>query len=50
VIVDPLISWLYIGGLIAIGGALIGLWPSAAARRRVTAASAARIARGLSRA
>ncbi|MDX6615240.1 MAG: cytochrome c-type biosis protein CcmF [Solirubrobacterales bacterium] len=50
VIINPLISWLYIGGLIAIGGALIGLWPSAAARRRVTAASAARIARGLSRA
>ncbi len=50
VIVDPLVSWLFIGGLIAIGGALIALWPSASARRRVTAASAARIARGLSRA
>jgi cytochrome c-type biogenesis protein CcmF len=50
VIVDPLISWIWIGAFITLGGALIALWPSAAARRRVTAASAARLGRGLSRA
>ena len=31
VIVNPLVTWMWIGGLIALAGALIGLWP---ARRR----------------
>jgi cytochrome c-type biogenesis protein CcmF len=50
VIVNPLVTWLWIGALIGIGGALIALWPSAAARRRVAGAYTARIGRGLSRA
>jgi cytochrome c-type biogenesis protein CcmF len=28
VIVDPLVTWMWIGGLIALAGALVGLWPS----------------------
>jgi cytochrome c-type biogenesis protein CcmF len=31
VIVDPLVTWIWIGGLISLGGALVALWPS---RRR----------------
>jgi cytochrome c-type biogenesis protein CcmF len=50
VIVDPLVTWIWIGAFITLGGALISLWPSAAARRRVSAATAGRLARGLSRA
>jgi cytochrome c-type biogenesis protein CcmF len=50
VIVDPLVTWLWIGALIAIGGALIAGWPGAGARRRVSAAAAVRAARGLSKA
>ncbi|MGZ5307871.1 MAG: heme lyase CcmF/NrfE family subunit [Solirubrobacterales bacterium] len=51
VIVNPLVTWIWIGALIGIGGALIALWPSAAARRRVSAAAAERLGRrGLSRA
>jgi cytochrome c-type biogenesis protein CcmF len=34
VIVDPLVTWIWIGGLIALAGALIALWPAPAARRR----------------
>ncbi len=34
-IVDPLVTWMWIGGLIALSGALIGLWP--VRRRRLTA-------------
>jgi len=34
VIVDPLATWIWIGGLIALGGALIAIWPSRGARRR----------------
>jgi cytochrome c-type biogenesis protein CcmF len=33
VIVNPLVTWMWIGGLIALAGALIGLWPSRRARR-----------------
>lgn len=33
-IVDPLVTWLWIGGLIALSGALVALWPS---RRRLSA-------------
>ncbi|HEX4463109.1 MAG TPA: heme lyase CcmF/NrfE family subunit [Solirubrobacterales bacterium] len=28
VIVNPLVTWMWIGGLIALAGAIIGLWPS----------------------
>ena len=33
IIVDPLVTWMWIGGLIALAGALIGLWPSRGRRR-----------------
>jgi cytochrome c-type biogenesis protein CcmF len=33
VIVDPLVTWMWIGGLIALAGALIALWPSRGRRR-----------------
>jgi cytochrome c-type biogenesis protein CcmF len=45
-IVSPLVSWIWIGALIAIGGALIALWPApAAVRRRVAAVAGSRLAR-----
>jgi cytochrome c-type biogenesis protein CcmF len=37
VIVDPLVTWIWIGGLIALTGALIAIWPSRGARRRPAA-------------
>ncbi|HEY5976739.1 MAG TPA: cytochrome c-type biogenesis CcmF C-terminal domain-containing protein [Solirubrobacterales bacterium] len=41
VIVDPLVTWIWIGGLIALSGAAIALWPARRPRRsRLTAASA----------
>jgi len=33
VIVNPLVTWMWIGGLIALAGALIALWPSRGRRR-----------------
>ena len=49
--VNPLVTWIWIGWLIALSGALIALWPSAEARRRrVADVYAARLARDLSRA
>jgi cytochrome c-type biogenesis protein CcmF len=33
VIVDPLVTWMWIGGLIALTGALIGIWPARRTRR-----------------
>jgi cytochrome c-type biogenesis protein CcmF len=33
VIVDPLVTWMWIGGLIALAGALIALWPTRGRRR-----------------
>jgi cytochrome c-type biogenesis protein CcmF len=51
VIIDPMVTWIWVGGLIVLGGALIAVWPSAlAARRRVTSLYAARLGRELSRA
>jgi len=35
VIVDPLVTWIWIGGLIALAGALIAIWPSRRGRRRL---------------
>jgi cytochrome c-type biogenesis protein CcmF len=46
--VNPLVNWLWIGGLIVIAGGLIALWPPpAGARGRVRAAYAARLGREL---
>jgi cytochrome c-type biogenesis protein CcmF len=51
VIVNPMVSWLWIGALVALAGALIAVWPAPGARRRrVTSLAAARVGRGLSRA
>ena len=51
VIVSPLVMWIWIGGLIVIGGALIAMWPAPeASRRRASAGAAARVARDLGRA
>jgi hypothetical protein len=36
VIVNPLVTWMWIGGLIALAGALIALWPSRTRRRFAT--------------
>jgi hypothetical protein len=45
------VSWLWIGALISLSGALIAIWPSAEARRRrVTSLYGARLGRELSRA
>ncbi|HEX3239107.1 MAG TPA: cytochrome c-type biogenesis CcmF C-terminal domain-containing protein [Solirubrobacterales bacterium] len=33
VIVDPLVTWMWIGGLISLAGALIALWPTRGRRR-----------------
>jgi cytochrome c-type biogenesis protein CcmF len=37
VIVNPLATWIWIGGLIALSGALIAIWPARGARRQPTA-------------
>jgi cytochrome c-type biogenesis protein CcmF len=39
VIVNPLVTWMWIGGLIALAGALIGLWPARGTRRALVADS-----------
>jgi cytochrome c-type biogenesis protein CcmF len=50
-IVSPLVSWIWIGGGIALLGALIAAWPSPEARlRRVRSLYAAKLGRELSRA
>jgi cytochrome c-type biogenesis protein CcmF len=50
-IVSPLVAWIWIGGGIAVLGALIALWPTPEARlRRVRSIYAARLGRELSRA
>ena len=33
VIINPLVTWMWIGGLIALAGALIAIWPSRGRRR-----------------
>jgi hypothetical protein len=50
VITNPLAVWLWIGALIALGGAAFAVWPSAEGRRRVRAAYEARLGRELKRA
>ena len=50
-IASPLVSWIWLGGLIVLAGAAIALWPAGArARRPATAAGLARVARELERA
>ncbi len=39
VIVNPLATWIWIGGLIALAGALIAIWPARGARRRPAVAT-----------
>jgi cytochrome c-type biogenesis protein CcmF len=50
-IVSPLVMWIWIGGLIVVGGALIAAWPApSAVRARVRAGARARPGRRLARA
>jgi cytochrome c-type biogenesis protein CcmF len=50
-IVSPLVMWIWIGGLIVLGGALIAIWPApSAVRRRVAMRARSRATRGLARA
>jgi cytochrome c-type biogenesis protein CcmF len=45
-IASPLVTWIWIGALVAIGGALVAMWPAPAPlRRRAAAAVGARVAR-----
>jgi len=50
-IASPLVTWIWLGGLIVLAGAAIALWPAGArARAPATAAGLARVARELERA
>ena len=50
-IASPLVTWIWLGGLIVMGGGLIALWPAPdLARRRATATLRARVAQELGRA
>ena len=50
-IASPLVTWIWLGGLIVFAGAVIALWPAGArARRPASAAGLARVARELERA
>ena len=50
-IASPLVTWIWLGGLIVAGGGLIALWPAPdLARRRATATLRARVAQELGRA
>jgi cytochrome c-type biogenesis protein CcmF len=47
-IVSPLVAWIWIGGVIVVGGAMIAIWPApSAARRRAAAPAPARLASGV---
>jgi len=49
-ITSPMVTWIWIGALIVIGGGLIAMWPAPdAARRRASARLAARVAEDLGR-
>ncbi|HET8592349.1 MAG TPA: cytochrome c-type biogenesis CcmF C-terminal domain-containing protein, partial [Solirubrobacterales bacterium] len=47
VIVNPLVSWIWIGALIALAGAVLAAWPELEARRQLEAAYRARLGREL---
>jgi cytochrome c-type biogenesis protein CcmF len=50
-IVSPLVMWIWLGGLIVLGGGLIAIWPApSVVRRRVSARVRARSEHGLARA
>ncbi len=50
-ITSPMVTWIWLGALIVFGGGLIAMWPAPdAARRRVSARYAARLAQDLGRA
>jgi len=50
-IVSPLVTWIWLGGLVAIAGALVALWPRPKrARAWVLAASKPRLGRAVGRA
>jgi cytochrome c-type biogenesis protein CcmF len=50
-IMSPLVAWIWIGGAIALLGALVAAWPTPEARlRRVRAIYSARLGKELSRA
>ena len=50
-IVNPMVTWIWVGGLVVLAGALVALWPSPlTVRGRVTSLRAARLGRELSRA
>jgi cytochrome c-type biogenesis protein CcmF len=50
-IVSPMVTWIWLGGILVVLGGLVCLWPTAdLARRRATAGYAARVARELGRA
>jgi len=40
-IINPLVGWIWFGGLIVAVGGLIGLWPSASVRVRIPASASA---------
>lgn len=46
VIWDPLVIWVWIGGIFVVGGALFAVWPTSASRQRAEALKAARAAGG----
>ena len=49
--VNPLVTWIWVGGAIAVLGGLVAIWPAPEARRRrVSDVYAARLARELGRA
>jgi hypothetical protein len=39
IIVNPLVTWMWLGGLIALSGALIAIWPARGPRRRPAVAT-----------
>jgi cytochrome c-type biogenesis protein CcmF len=50
-IVSPLVTWIWLGALVVVAGALIALWPAPLAlRRRALAGYSTRVARELGRA
>jgi cytochrome c-type biogenesis protein CcmF len=51
ILVSPLVSWIWLGAIVVMLGALIAMWPAPLAlRRRATAGYSARVARELGRA
>ena len=47
VIVNPLVGWIWIGALIALGGAMMAAWPALESRRQLEAAYRARLGKEL---